>query len=348
MGVLDVQRYYPSIDMCFLYELLVALGAPPSATDRLCSSAAAFSRAAGVTGIPIGPEASGPLGNAHLVPLDAEFERMRLAFYRLTDDVWVFPRDAETWESAVRRCDVVLAALGLDRSAEKTDFYPDPVLALAHVADPAISVAESWLDYERTIALEGLRDLLDLVADDPWPTPTRFRAALKFSSSLTDLYAASLLGLRPELMQVDPAAVGRYLLVVTRKSRRQLEPFVAMLEEESTDRTEAVHLHILRAATVTGWGKDERQLFESIGHADHRPGLLRAWAFLASLRGNPKLAAAAVDLATDDRVPFALRRSAVVGVQALDAGKRTKVCDHVRARCPDLVPTVRMIELLAA
>lgn len=344
LGMLDVSAYYPSVSVQLLGDLLVAIGANEGAATDLCNAVSRFTAAAGLAGLPIGPETSGLLGNVYMVPLDVELVKLGMPFYRLTDDVWIFPRGEQSWERAIARCDVVFSGLELRRAPDKTEFIAEPSKALMYVQDPAISVTQGWLDFDRNIALEGLQELLDVMEDEAWPSATRFRFAMRIASSLTDTHVADLLARRPELMEVDPAAAGRYLAVATRKSRRHLEPLMPHLERQSTQRTEAVQLHLIRSASVCGWGRAERVCLETIASDPRRPSLVRAWALRGSLKGDARLASAAVDLATDVESPFALRRAAALGIEELPATSRVKACDHVRWRCPDLIPSARFVE----
>lgn len=345
MGIFDVRSFYPSIDVEVLGELLVAIDADEAVVRRLCDALVAFVDSVGLGGIPIGPEASGPLGNAYLLPIDAELQSMGVDFYRLTDDVWTFATLTSPWSAILSRVDVVIEALGLELAKEKTDFFPQPVDAIRYVTDALISATDGWLEFGRDVGVEVLRIFVDTLEDDPAPTPRRFRFAMNRSRALSDMYAVEVLTRRTDLLETDPRSAGDYLRTAARKKRRYVEPLLPYVEKAPAPRTEAVHLHLLRALSVRPWGRPEADLFEKIFRDVARPVLSRAWALLAHLRARPRIPAAdAVDIAVDSDQPLTIRRAAVLGLNRLSEVDRRKCCRHIAGRCKELVPAARLVE----
>jgi hypothetical protein len=70
LGTLDVRNYYPSIDAAGLGEQLVAAGTDAAVAAAIVGYLRSWQRLWGVRGVPIGPEASGLLGNVFLRPVD--------------------------------------------------------------------------------------------------------------------------------------------------------------------------------------------------------------------------------------------------------------------------------------
>jgi hypothetical protein len=69
LGTLDVRNYYPSIDVAALGDQLVGVGSDPEVAAAITDYLRTWQTLWGVKGVPIGPEASGLLGNLFLVPV---------------------------------------------------------------------------------------------------------------------------------------------------------------------------------------------------------------------------------------------------------------------------------------
>ncbi len=316
LGVSDIRSFYNSIDRVVLAALLESCCPRGTAIQRLLWWLDELSARTGVPGLPIGPEASGLLANAYLLPLDHELGRLT-TFFRVTDDLWIFVGGAEEWVASLAMVDFMLSELGLVRSTEKTDFMDDPGIALSFVRDPVLSTVDAAFMFDQELGREAVRDLVDQIQADPLPSLQRLRYALNASRRLRDTYATSLLLARPELMELDPRVCGDYLCEVARMSRRKpLEPFLPLLERASSPRTEAVRLQLLRALGLRSWGRDEGNLFEGFARMRCVPPNTRGYALLAWSRTPSRSTDDAVDIAVIQDEPLDVRRGAVLSLTA--------------------------------
>lgn len=339
LGVGDVRSYYGSIPRVQLGELIIDAGASPAEAGRLLGWIDACMERASVSGIPIGPEASGLLANLYLLPLDHELARMGLNYFRVMDDFWVLAASELQWSEALKVGDFVLQALGLTRADEKTIFMRDPEEAYLYALDGVLSAIDAAFAASAHLGLQAVRNLVDFIRAEPDPAVAHFRYAVRSSRRLEDQYAAELLEDRPDLIQIDPRAAGDYIRVLARRKRSYVEPFLAVAADPINDRTMAVQLHLLRAFIERSWGRAEGALFEQRVADASLPGRVRAFAILARARTPGWSASDAVDVATAN-LPLDIRRAAVAGLRWIASDKtRRAAAAHCAMKDADLVPT---------
>ena len=132
----DVADYYASIDHHVLLERMsrwrCGLG-----DIRLVMTMLDEWSSMGLTGLPIGPEASTVLGTAFLVPVDEALARVGVSHYRYMDDIVVIGRGLVP-DDLTTVVDDTLLDLQLRRSEAKTALYP------AGVAPEAVEDVVSW------------------------------------------------------------------------------------------------------------------------------------------------------------------------------------------------------------
>jgi hypothetical protein len=259
----------------------------------------------------------------------------------VTDDVWVFAEGQIDWEDTLKMMDFVLTSVGLERSTEKTEYIDDPLRALQVVRDHRLSAADAAFAVGNDLGREAVRDIVDVMSVEEVPSLARFRYALNASRRLCDSYVTELLLDRQTLMELDPRAVGEYVSALARNARRLAEPFLQVLESPTTERTQAVHLHLLRAFGLREWGRAEGKIFERLFRDGSLSPATRGFAFLALARApRSRSASDAVDVAVTNTEPLDVRRAAVLSLRLCQDDKER---DRAAVRCAaadgDLAPT---------
>lgn len=105
LGITDVERHYPTTTPAALLRVLHSALTPTSAVERVAGVLESLhGLPGGVTGLPVGPEFSGPLATIGLLPVDRRLRAEGVSFVRLVDDIWVFAANQRT---AIEALDVV-------------------------------------------------------------------------------------------------------------------------------------------------------------------------------------------------------------------------------------------------
>lgn len=124
---------------------------------------------------------------------------------------------------------------------------------------------------------DRVHDLFLEAADDPNGVH-RFRFTLRTMRNRCDAWAAEVFATRPELMETDPTTVGEYLKAIAPRRPNAVAVLMPLLRAPPTERTAAVQVHLLRAATARLWGVAEGALFERVHDDIARPAPVRWWA----------------------------------------------------------------------
>ncbi len=135
MCATDIARYYASINLDRLETRLHDIGCDLHAIGVILSGLRKWASVNGVAGLPIGPEASGILGNAFLIPVDRMLMPLGAQYVRWMDDYKFMGHDDQTCRSIVSPFDQILRTQGLTRSEEKSDYYPNSLVAIAALRD---------------------------------------------------------------------------------------------------------------------------------------------------------------------------------------------------------------------
>jgi hypothetical protein len=123
LGTLDIERYYESISIERLAEELEGLGAPAGAVSVLSSSLRELESLGGSSGLPIGFEGSGPLGNLYLAEGDAVLRSGGVPVVRYTDDTWAFITKDHSWTECVEAYARVVEMRGLVLKQSKVGLH---------------------------------------------------------------------------------------------------------------------------------------------------------------------------------------------------------------------------------
>ena len=121
MGTLDQRHYYPSIKPDVVASVVGTTKAPRGAVRLLAAFLAGIESMGGPPGLPIGPEGSGPIGNAVLIPVDVAIAALATGHVRYTDDSWVFVRAERDWGFVVDEYSDASSGVGLSVNWAKVD-----------------------------------------------------------------------------------------------------------------------------------------------------------------------------------------------------------------------------------
>lgn len=202
---LDVKNHYATVSTETLRRTLHSAGASPGAVDDLTATLNELQEIPGLpSGLPIGPEASGPLGTHALLPFDRCVEAEGLTALRWTDDSVVPLADKGLYESLLDRLTTQLALGGQHLNLGKCEYvdHDDPTaLELSGggggpmlAADPvtALELAAFFkLPTGVTMALGSLRRDHDrravrILRENPWIIERFPKQSAKYLAQFAD------------------------------------------------------------------------------------------------------------------------------------------------------------------
>jgi len=341
----DITRYYGSIDLDRLETRLHDLGCDMHAIAVIMSGLRKWASVDGVSGIPIGPEACGVLGNAFLLTVDRMLISLGVEHVRWMDDYKCMAPDEAACRAIVEPLDEVLSAEGLTRSLEKTNIYDNRRDAIAALRDGRLASLGYWLNANTVRTVAELHDAWDNdIVGQPDPPGHRFRYILKSLKNRKDDYAAADLADDLKLANIDPRLSGDYLAAVG--TAPIADAMLARLDDDASDRTDAIDLHYLRALRRRKgeWGDEEGALFRSIAEDDTRRPPIRCWAVQAEARSSRWRQSVTMERAEAETDPL-VRRAMVVTLAKVRPGRRrTQFLRHMAERHPELRCTGRWLE----
>jgi len=250
----DVERYYPSVDRVALEQALVGCRCDEYAVSVVLRFLQRWQIEHNLIGLPIGSDASRVFGNAFLKPVDAAIEAMGVEHLRWMDDILIFGKTTAPCEAALAAANIALNALRLRLSHQKTLTFDDPAKAIAYIEDDLLA-SLSWLSSNAPGLVQSeVRRAFDReIRGNPNANPKHFRWVLRFLQNRNDSYAATALAQQRDLMNVDPQVTGDYLASVGFATRRVVDENILKLAEPAQDRSDALDLHLLRAAKKHAW-----------------------------------------------------------------------------------------------
>lgn len=304
--VTDVANYYGSISPHRLIEMLTKLNCPLPAVRMVTTFLDEWSSAR-VPGLPVGPEPSSVMGTAFLMPLDDALARNGHTYFRYTDDVVVVGRDLarDDLEGMVTE---TLAELHLERSAEKTHWFP-PFFATQAVDDIILSYIHRGGRLQASA--EELMSILEQEASAAQPDVKRLRFVLKGLSSVGESFASSTLCANMNLLNADPSNTCSYLAKTSLRSAVTRETLLHILELPPADEREALRFHALLAMRDSSWGSAEGRVFMAVACDERAPSATRAQAWMTAARTPAWRSREVMDAADAERHP-AVRRAAVL------------------------------------
>jgi hypothetical protein len=253
LGVFDVSRYYPAIELEQLGVQLGRIGAPSGTIDVLILSLRVLAELSGSTGLPIGFEGSGLLGNVYLLSADSVYERGRLGLLRYTDDTWLFLADRSEWEAARSEYAYCLSNLGLSLNETKTRvydaFWDNAEAVITHGLLDSITEGNT-----RRVTPDEAVDLFQAAIDQPETDWRALRFALGTLRRHRDPRATALLEHNPWIFDREPKATADYLIELSHDAvgRRRLDHdwLIGHATRDSHGGTLAGQLHACRVASA--------------------------------------------------------------------------------------------------
>jgi reverse transcriptase-like protein len=346
LGTLDVANYYPTIKPKLLSRVLIELGSPVGAARTIASSLEALRQAGAPSGLPLGFEGSGLLGNAVLVPADEAIHRRKLAVIRYTDDSWVFLEDLDVWQALLQDYAVELNALGLTLNSSKTKLHTKAW------GDPCGVISRSEFDYSVADQVETSDEralaILERACSDRIAMGfVAVRYALGSLQSQKSALAVPLLEERPWVLEELPVATGGYLLEISRQKRTRKCIDRDWIVDRATcprdDRGLAAQLHACRVASELRVGRSQGDKLLSLasdsdgGHAPLRCSAASAWG--RSSTWSHDTAVQAAEASGDLNV----RRSFVLSLRGHQDRTTRAACNHLLRVEPDLSPTLATV-----
>lgn len=342
VGVLDVSNYYPSIALEVLRGVVSELAVPDSESNDLFMMLHAWQDDWNVRGVPVGPEASGLIGNVMLMPVDDVVSRRSSLFTRYTDDylVSIGPRD---FPELVHAVTAALSELSLSLNESKVRHHAEGSKALLALFDPAIEdLAHALrLDRERGVAL--VRDAIESEAHAEVPDEKRFRWCINVLINRSDPFALSLFEANPLLARINPPGFGSYLARLLKTGSVDPEWLVSLVVAEPTPDTASLQLHAALACAQARLPKSLAALTKDLAltpgsYVPLRCAAVRLWA--ASESGKPgQVLDAAIDVGTPQH-----RRSLIAAAGHWpDSRKRRAGLTKLRAVAPEARATIEWV-----
>lgn len=213
MAVADLRNYYPSVEPEVVMDALRQAGSPQGAVTFIGDLLRDLEPMGAPGGLPIGPEASGLLGNIVLLGLDKAISCRVRGHIRYTDDSWMFLGAETEWPEVLEVYTRSVSDLGLEVNASKVEVHPKGSEAAEHIIQHGqiaylTSPEVGYRPPQRAadeLREELQRDKLDL-------TLVKFHlGSLRSRQSPLGL---QILYEQPQLLQEIPLSVGHYLSAV--------------------------------------------------------------------------------------------------------------------------------------
>ena len=335
-GKTDIREYFGSIDVDQLAALIDGIPGPKGGLMLALDWIKTWQSRDGLSGIPIGPDISGILGNIFLQPLDEALRIAGIDIMRYTDDVFaVFSTGAGAHQTQYLKVfDETASDLGLTRHIDKTRFTDSKSEAVSMISDAAISYLTNG---SRGLDMTGVERLFDETMDSENPVPGHLAFSLQCFRYRQSSYAIGPLASRPAVLNLNPARSGDYLAALVQTSGDARDLTSELLSDVPDTAGEALYAHVLRAASHVSWGLSESRTFERTA-ADH--GLAthtRGWALVTGSRTPGFEIDAATNLASNPRHPMG--RAALIAHRTQPRRERLARVRHIAKVNPDLRST---------
>ena len=350
IAVADLRHYYPSVEPEVVMEALRQAKAPHGAVTSIGELLRDLEAMGTPRGLPIGPEASGVLGNIVLLGLDEAISCRVRGHIRYTDDSWLFLRAETEWPEVREIYTRSVSDLGLEVNTSKVEVHPKGSDAAEHIVQHGqiaylTSLGAGYRSPQRSA--DDLRQ--ELQRDKPdWILVKFHLGSLRYTQSPL---ALPILCEQPRLLQEIPQSVGHYLSAVVGcpENRQQVDRdwLVERATARPTARSLAGQLQLCRIASQLRLGKDHGnslvELAADTSLRRHAP--LQAWAAKAWGSSKAHAPARAVEYACHFG-DFSVRRAFALTVSpnASTPSKRSCWRRKLRSVEPDLEPTLARLD----
>lgn len=312
--VTDVTNFYATVDPHRLLEFLSSVRCPLSTLKVLTTFLHEWA-SSGVPGLPIGPETSGVLGTAFLLPVDQRLQSERLGHLRYTDDIVVVGRElrGDELEGLVSE---TLEGLNLERSVAKTHHYSSTV-AIQAVEDVLLSYLGRAPGAR--VSDEDLLHVLEGESEQDHPDVKRVRFAIRGLGARGVASGAPVVLAHASLLNCDPSVTCNYLRSAIRTPATR-DTLLEFLVTSATEERQALRFHILRVMRDTSWGAAEGEMVMEIADDKSVPAITRAQAWMTATRTPAWGADDAMDAAAAERHPV-VRRGVVLTLRTAHSTK---------------------------
>lgn len=343
VGALDVANYYPSIDLGALRATLMELGVPKADADPLMAMLHAWQDIWNVRGVPVGPEASGLLGNVMLVCVDAEVAERCDVFTRYTDD-YLVSIDDEAFAGLVAVVGEALTRISLELNDSKVQHRSERQGAEMLLIDPAISDLARSLSIDAERGVQLVREAIAVEAHAEAPNETRFRWCLKVLLNRGDSFAVPLFEANPSLARMSPKGFGAYMSKMATARKVDHEWLVSTIVAEPTPDTAAVQMHAALACSQVRISKSVIRPVEvlALHPGTNVPLRVAAVGMWAASEGG-KLGQA-LDAAVAVGLPQH-RRALIAASRCWPEGRKRSIgLTKLRVVAPEAAPTIQWVE----
>lgn len=186
MGAIDVKGFYPSVRRQALETVFERLSVSGSTADFLLGWLDSLDSLSGIRGLPTGPDASGVLAHAVLIPLDMMLNKLGVPYVRWVDDTWFFVDDHFEYEAIIEAYSRELGFLGLELHPNKTVPYVGGE-ALEVIESSAIQYFADVLDDMGSEGLAGALRLFEFAMEAPADRKSELRRSLTALTKHRDL-----------------------------------------------------------------------------------------------------------------------------------------------------------------
>ena len=284
--ITDIRHYFPSITPQLLAAVLRHIGAPDGAVGLIEGFLRELETVGAPKGLPIGPEASGLLGNIAMLPIDDAVAPLVVGHVRYTDDSWLFLRWISDWRATLERYREAAASCGLDMNAAKIEIHAkadgSAARALQHERIAYLTSGDAGYRPPAWTAAE-FRDRVNSEQPD-WALCGFLLGSLRHHrhiGALGPIYE------NPAVLRELPRQVGAYLKVLAadKQARRAIDRdwLIQHVASSHTPRELAGQLQVCRAARWLRLSKAHGKRMEQMATDSdlHRHVPLRTWAATA-------------------------------------------------------------------
>jgi hypothetical protein len=336
----DIEAYYPSIDIKRFRRLLENWQCFTPAAAFIFNIYKKWQSRDALQGLPIGPEASGVLGNIFLRPIDSSLEAKGYEHLRWCDDILIFGPTISNCAGSLALIDKELSRLGVSRSIKKTHPFDNVSDARRNLSDYWLNSLSNVLHVGNDIGRAAVCHAYDSkIKGNPEVETRRFRWILRTLKNKNDAYACASLGCDPSLMNVDPKESGEYLATVGLKDNICLNGIMDRLSKPAQDLFDALDLHLLRALKRRKFGQAEAKEFKRIATDPSRRWPVRVYGWAAYVRTTQDYSDLMEAARAETVLP--LRRGLVA---SLKGHPSRKFLAHAREHFPESRYTVQWLQ----
>ena len=243
---LDVRSYYPSIDRKVLAGTLIGLGALESDVAHVTRWLELLCELWGVSGVPIGPETSGLLGNAYLIPVDRELRGIWSDFHRYSDDYRVWLSAGTSPETIVQVVQAATQNIGLALNLKKVRFHETKEEVRKVLFDDELDLLDRLRGSDKLLAAKVLFDS-EIAAG--FPSIRRIKYCIGIFNAHHSPHGLNEYRINESLMLRVPKAWGRYIGSLHRAHKVDPDWLASAALGEISPMSVALRTHLMLACS---------------------------------------------------------------------------------------------------